>query len=116
MKSKLADFPLEVTGYADKPRETVILGFPGWDLTVGDVLDARRSSPQWHALVALCVEYKMPTHGTVDDLAARVRERRGKSLSNGDIEALFMTHMTEDSLPHGIRFARAVLRTALGDD
>lgn len=76
MNNKLAEFPLETTGYADKPRETVILGFPGWDLTVGDVQDARRMAPEYPALVHLCVHYGLETHGTPTQLADRVRSHK----------------------------------------
>jgi hypothetical protein len=38
--NKLADFPLEKAGLGDAPDETVIVAWPAWSLTVGDVRKA----------------------------------------------------------------------------
>lgn len=39
--NKLAEFPLQQAGYADSPDDTVIVSWPGWNLTVGDVRKAQ---------------------------------------------------------------------------
>lgn len=51
--SKLADFPLEKAGLGDAPDETVIVAWPGWNLTVGDVRAARENvdTPELRRLV-----------------------------------------------------------------
>lgn len=41
MTDKLSEFPLERAGLGDAPDDTVIVAWPGWNLTVGDVRAAK---------------------------------------------------------------------------
>lgn len=82
MYDKIAEFPLERFGLANHPLGHEVMGTPGWKITVGDVLEARKR--QNEELKAICKEFNLSPDGDAALLKDRILQYMRQSRARAE--------------------------------